>query len=167
MIRSRRGLQPVPGSLRRGTRTGDMQRYFGVSPPSVHQMVLGLERPGVRSRTRGPRRPHTGPRSFCRSSRDPLRCWWARSLPRAYQASLEHRSPRLSSTALVQRCTPSAGDPISRVLPGGPLAQFASEPSMTAADLQQRRHDLTELGPIRFMATRPDLPASSGILDSR
>jgi len=25
----------------------DMQRYFGVTPPSVHQMVLGLEKLGL------------------------------------------------------------------------------------------------------------------------
>jgi Mn-dependent DtxR family transcriptional regulator len=25
----------------------DLQRYFGVSPPSVHQMVLALERAGL------------------------------------------------------------------------------------------------------------------------
>jgi repressor LexA len=31
----------------------DMQRYFGTSPPSVHQMVLALERAGLISRTPG------------------------------------------------------------------------------------------------------------------
>ena len=31
----------------------DMQRFFGVSPPSVHQMVLTLERKGFISRKPG------------------------------------------------------------------------------------------------------------------
>jgi Mn-dependent DtxR family transcriptional regulator len=31
----------------------DMQRFFGVSPPSVHQMVVTLEREGLISRTPG------------------------------------------------------------------------------------------------------------------
>jgi Mn-dependent DtxR family transcriptional regulator len=31
----------------------DMQRFFGVTPPSVHQMVLTLEREGYISRTPG------------------------------------------------------------------------------------------------------------------
>jgi len=31
----------------------DMQRYFGVSPPSVHQMVLNLEERGLISRVPG------------------------------------------------------------------------------------------------------------------
>ena len=35
----------------------DMQAYFGVTPPSVHQMVLGLERDGLIERT--PRVPRS------------------------------------------------------------------------------------------------------------
>ena len=31
----------------------DMQRYFGVTPPSVHQMVLTLEANGIIERTPG------------------------------------------------------------------------------------------------------------------
>ncbi len=31
----------------------DMQRYFRVSPPTVHQMVLSLEERGLISRVRG------------------------------------------------------------------------------------------------------------------
>ena len=31
----------------------DMQRHFGVTPPSVHQMVLGLERAGLLRRQPG------------------------------------------------------------------------------------------------------------------
>ena len=31
----------------------DMRRYFGVTPPSVHQMVLTLERRGLISRVPG------------------------------------------------------------------------------------------------------------------
>ena len=31
----------------------DMQRYFGVSAPSVHQMIVTLEREGLISRTPG------------------------------------------------------------------------------------------------------------------
>jgi DNA-binding MarR family transcriptional regulator len=31
----------------------DLQRYFRVSPPSVHQMLLTLERKGLIRRTRG------------------------------------------------------------------------------------------------------------------
>ena len=31
----------------------DMQRHFGVSPPSVHQMVLTLERLGLIAASRG------------------------------------------------------------------------------------------------------------------
>ena len=35
----------------------DMQEYFGVSPPSVHQLVLSLERAGLIKRL--PRTPRT------------------------------------------------------------------------------------------------------------
>ena len=31
----------------------DMQRHFGVTPPSVHQMVIGLERNGFITRLPG------------------------------------------------------------------------------------------------------------------
>jgi repressor LexA len=31
----------------------DMQRYFGVSPPAIHQMVLSLEKRGLISRVPG------------------------------------------------------------------------------------------------------------------
>ena len=31
----------------------DMQAYFGVTPPTVHQMVLSLERNGLINRTPG------------------------------------------------------------------------------------------------------------------
>jgi Mn-dependent DtxR family transcriptional regulator len=31
----------------------DMQAYFGVTPPTVHQMVLSLERNGLIGRTAG------------------------------------------------------------------------------------------------------------------
>ena len=30
---------------------GDMQRYFGTSPPAIHQMVVTLERRGLIQRT--------------------------------------------------------------------------------------------------------------------
>ena len=33
--------------LRRPPAEADLQRHFGVSPPSVHQMVLTLERAGL------------------------------------------------------------------------------------------------------------------------
>ena len=38
---------------RRPPAQADIQRYFEVSPPSVHQMVLTLERKGLISRTPG------------------------------------------------------------------------------------------------------------------
>jgi Mn-dependent DtxR family transcriptional regulator len=38
---------------RRPPAEADMQRYFRVSPPSVHQMVLTLERAGFIRRQRG------------------------------------------------------------------------------------------------------------------
>jgi len=38
---------------RRAPAEADMQRYFGVSPPSVHQMVLALERAGLIRRQAG------------------------------------------------------------------------------------------------------------------
>ncbi len=38
---------------RRAPAEADMQRYFEVSPPSVHQMVLGLERAGLIRRQAG------------------------------------------------------------------------------------------------------------------
>jgi DNA-binding MarR family transcriptional regulator len=38
---------------RRPPAEADMQRYFGVSPPSVHQMVLTLERLGLIRRQGG------------------------------------------------------------------------------------------------------------------
>ena len=41
-----RMFQPAPAET-------DMQRHFGVSPPSVHQMVLTLERAGLIKRQPG------------------------------------------------------------------------------------------------------------------
>lgn len=38
---------------RKSPAEADIQRYFGVSPPSVHQMILTLERAGFVERTRG------------------------------------------------------------------------------------------------------------------
>lgn len=38
---------------RRAPSEADMQTYFGVTPPSVHQMVLTLERRGLISRVPG------------------------------------------------------------------------------------------------------------------
>ena len=38
---------------RRSPAEADMQRFFGVTPPSVHQMVLTLERRGFIERTPG------------------------------------------------------------------------------------------------------------------
>ncbi len=41
---------------RRPPAEADMQRYFGVTPPSVHQMILTLERAGlIRRRPGAPR----------------------------------------------------------------------------------------------------------------
>jgi DNA-binding MarR family transcriptional regulator len=39
--------------LERPPAEADIQRYFGVSPPTVHQMVLALERGGWIGRTPG------------------------------------------------------------------------------------------------------------------
>lgn len=39
--------------FRRSPAEADMQRHFGVSPPSVHQMVLTLERAGLIRRQPG------------------------------------------------------------------------------------------------------------------
>lgn len=39
--------------MRRAPAEADMQRYFGVTAPSVHQMVLTLERHGLIHRTPG------------------------------------------------------------------------------------------------------------------
>ena len=39
--------------FRRPPAEADMQRHFQVSPPSVHQMVLNLERTGLIRRTPG------------------------------------------------------------------------------------------------------------------
>ncbi|MPZ31040.1 MAG: SOS response transcriptional repressor [Rhodospirillales bacterium] len=39
--------------FRRAPAEADMQRHFGVTPPSVHQMVVGLERDGLISRQPG------------------------------------------------------------------------------------------------------------------
>ncbi len=38
---------------RRPPAEADMQRYFGTTPPSVHQMIVGLEARGLISRTPG------------------------------------------------------------------------------------------------------------------
>ena len=38
---------------RRPPAEADMQRYFGVTPPSVHQMILTLERAGLIRRRPG------------------------------------------------------------------------------------------------------------------
>ncbi len=39
--------------MRQPPAEADMQRYFQVTPPTVHQMVLTLERQGLISRTPG------------------------------------------------------------------------------------------------------------------
>lgn len=39
--------------FRQAPAEADMQRHFGVTPPSVHQMVLGLERDGFITRQPG------------------------------------------------------------------------------------------------------------------
>jgi Mn-dependent DtxR family transcriptional regulator len=39
--------------MRRPPAEADMQRYFAVTPPTVHQMVLTLERHGLIRRTPG------------------------------------------------------------------------------------------------------------------
>ena len=39
--------------FRRPPAEADMQRHFGVTPPSVHQMVLTLERAGLIRRQQG------------------------------------------------------------------------------------------------------------------
>jgi DNA-binding MarR family transcriptional regulator len=39
--------------FRRAPAEADMQRHFGVSPPSVHQMVLTLQRAGLIKRQPG------------------------------------------------------------------------------------------------------------------
>ena len=39
--------------FRQAPAEADMQRHFGVTPPSVHQMVLGLERTGLLRRQPG------------------------------------------------------------------------------------------------------------------
>jgi Mn-dependent DtxR family transcriptional regulator len=39
--------------LGRSPAEADMQRHFGVSPPSVHQMLLNLERAGLIRRQHG------------------------------------------------------------------------------------------------------------------
>src|SRR5579871_1099325 len=43
---------------------------------------------------------------------------------------------------------------LTLLLPGGPLAQFASDPSMSASDLQQLRHyyALDQPVPVRYLA---------------
>src|SRR5258707_10940671 len=47
---------------RRPPAEADMQRYFGVTPPSVHQMILTLERAGLIRRQPGAPRSVEGPR---------------------------------------------------------------------------------------------------------
>ena len=39
--------------MRRAPAEADIQRYFAVTPPTVHQMVLALERHGLIRRTPG------------------------------------------------------------------------------------------------------------------
>ena len=47
-------IYPYTRMHRRPPAEADMQRYFRVSPPSVHQMVLTLERAGLIRRQPGP-----------------------------------------------------------------------------------------------------------------
>ena len=42
---------------RRPPAEADLQRFFGVTPPAVHDMILGLERRGLISRV--PRQPRS------------------------------------------------------------------------------------------------------------
>ena len=49
-------IHPYTRLNRRPPSEADMQQYFRVSPPSVHQMVLTLEREGlIRRQPRAPR----------------------------------------------------------------------------------------------------------------
>jgi hypothetical protein len=49
-------IWPLSTSIRACVAEADMQEYFRVSPPSVHQMVLTLEREGfIRRQPRTPR----------------------------------------------------------------------------------------------------------------
>ena len=47
---------------RRPPAEADMQHYFGVTPPSVHQMVLTLEREGLHHPPAGRRPQHRNAR---------------------------------------------------------------------------------------------------------
>jgi len=38
---------PTPASTNKPPAEADMQRYFQVTPPAVHQMILTLERAGL------------------------------------------------------------------------------------------------------------------------
>ena len=46
-------IDAYPRLNRRPPAEADMQRYFGVTPPSVHQMILTLERAGLIQRRPG------------------------------------------------------------------------------------------------------------------
>ena len=50
MSRQAEKFTPKQGLNRRPPAEADMQQFFRVSPPSVHQMVLTLERAGMISR---------------------------------------------------------------------------------------------------------------------
>jgi len=54
--------------LGRSPAEAEMQRFFQVTPPSVHQMVLSLEKAGLITRKPG-RTLHRSPRRSGRSSR--------------------------------------------------------------------------------------------------
>ncbi|MHC4391564.1 MAG: LexA family protein [Planctomycetota bacterium] len=50
---AKQGIDCYTKVNRRPPSQADIQRYFRVSPPSVHQMILTLERNGLLSRTPG------------------------------------------------------------------------------------------------------------------
>src|ERR1700738_4813770 len=56
--------------FRRPPAEADMQRHFRVSPPSVHQMVLTIERAGFIRRQPGVARSIEVPRKICPSQND-------------------------------------------------------------------------------------------------
>lgn len=52
----------IPGCIAGPRPKTDMQEYFRVSPPSVHQMVLTLERVGLVKKAAKDTSQHRGPR---------------------------------------------------------------------------------------------------------
>jgi DNA-binding transcriptional regulator YdaS (Cro superfamily) len=105
----------------------DLRRYLGVTPPSVHQMILTLERKGLITRVPG------GARSIALrispAELPPLEGWQQKSTSerersQPYAVNARQRADRST------RKLPASAAPV-RIAKGDPAAEYVDGPTMT------------------------------------